>query len=92
MEAAIVVAAICAPLTVLVWRMGGLWLQAEFLAYKRERNRESAELAAKQAHETQASLIAKHEDLHKAFAEFVEQTNHQLHLLKSGRETIKRAG
>jgi len=92
MEAAIVIAAICAPLTVLVWRMGGLWLQTEFLAYRREKNRESAELAAKQAHEIQASLIARHEALDRSFAEFVEQTNHQLNLLKQGRETIKRAG
>jgi hypothetical protein len=91
-SAALVIAALCLPLTALVWRLGGLWTQGEFLAYKREKNRESAELAAKQAHEIQASLLAKHEDLHKAFNAYVEQTNHQIHVLKQGRDTIKRAG
>jgi hypothetical protein len=59
LAAAIVIAALCFPGAVLLWRLGELWLQTEFLAYRKEKHRESAEATAKQAHEIQAAVVAR---------------------------------
>ena len=90
-SAAIVIAALCVPGAVLLWRLGELWLQTEFLAYRREKHRETAETTAKQAHEIQAALVARLGALESALGATADGINTRLSRLEQGRTIDKRA-
>lgn len=66
--------------------MGGIWKQAEFLAYRRECHAEQAAATAKQAHEIQAALTGRIEELSK----FIADTNSRVARLEQGRVLLER--
>lgn len=83
--AAIVIASLCVPGAVLLWRLGELWLQTEFLAYRREKHREAAEATAKQAHEIQAQVLARVGALETTLGASIDGINTRVLRLENGR-------
>jgi hypothetical protein len=88
--AAIIVAALCIPGAVLLWRLGELWLQTEFLEYRRQKHRESADAAVRQAHEIQAALTARIDALNTSLSDLASEYNTRLSRLEQGRTIEKR--
>ena len=83
--AALVIASLCFPGAVLLWRLGGLWMQAEYLEYKREKNREQAEAVAKQAHEIQAQLVTRIASLETTLGASIDGVSTRVLRLENGR-------
>jgi putative Mn2+ efflux pump MntP len=85
LAAAIVICALCVPGAVLIWRLGGLWMQAEFLAYKQSKYREAMEDTSKQAHEMQLALAARIGTLEASLGASVDGLATRIVRLENGR-------